>query len=458
MLSERMLSELRNIVGKEWVLSSPAQLLLYEYDASFDQAVPEAVVLPDTAEQVAAIVRLCNRERVPFTPRGAGTNLSGGSVPAKGGVVISLSRMNRLLEIDIENQRAIVEPGFLNLELSNALAPYGYYYAPDPASQKTSTLGGNVGENAGGPHCLKYGVTTNHVLGLEVVLPDGSVIQTGGKALDKPGYDLTGLLVGSEGTFGIVTKIIVRIMRLPEAVKTLLAIFETIEDAANTVSEIIARGMLPATLEMMDKTVMEAVEAAYHAGYPLDAEAVLIIELDGLRDGQERLAAEITEICRKNKARAVKAARDAAERDLLWAGRRGAFGAMTRLRPNYVVNDGTVPRTQLPAVLRKVGELSKKYDIPIGNVFHAGDGNLHPLVLFNALDKEETQRARAVAREILEVCVAHGGTISGEHGIGLEKKEAMPLVFSPEDMNVMRQVKLAFDPHNLCNPGKILPD
>ena len=458
MLSEKVLAEIRAIVGKEGLLSSPTQLMVYEYDASMDQHLPEAVVLPVGTEQVSAVVKICNREKIPFTARGAGTNLSGGSIPIKGGITIGLSRMNRLLEIDIENQRVVVEPGFLNLELSTALAPYGYYFAPDPASQKTSTLGGNVGENAGGPHCLKYGVTTNHVLGMEIVLPDGSIIQTGGKPLDNPGYDLTGLFVGSEGTFGIVTKMTVRIMRLPEAVKTLLAIFETIDDAANTVSEIIGQGILPATLEMMDKTVIKAVELAYQSGYPLDAEAVLIIELDGVRDGQERMAAEIVEICKHHNVREVKVAKDQAERDRLWAGRRGAFGAMTKLRPNYIVNDGTVPRTKLPEVLRKVGEVGKKYKVEIGNVFHAGDGNLHPLVLFSSLDKEETKRASDSAMDILAACAEAGGTISGEHGIGLEKKDAMKLVFGPADMAAMHAVKRAFDPQGLCNPQKVLPD
>lgn len=457
MVSESILAELAGIVGKPAVLSTPAQVLLYEYDGSFDKAVPDVVVLPVNTEQVAAIVRLCNREKIPFTARGAGTNLSGGSVPINGGVVIGLSRMNRLLEIDVANERAVVEPGYLNLELSNALAPYGYYFAPDPASQKTSTIGGNVGENAGGPHCLKYGVTTNHVLGMQVVLPDGSVAELGGKALDSPGYDLTGLFVGSEGTLGIVTRVTVRIMRLPEAVKTLLAIFETIDDAANCVSEIIATGILPATLEMMDRTVIKAVEMAYQAGYPLDAEAVLIIELDGLKDGQDRLADEIVVACRNHGVREVKVARDAAERNRLWAGRRGAFGAMTKLAPNYIVNDGTVPRTQLPAALKEVARIGQKYGVAIGNVFHAGDGNLHPLVLFHQLDKDETERAYACAYDILEACVRVGGTISGEHGVGLEKRAAMRLVFKSQDLAAMRQVKQAFDPLNLCNPGKVLP-
>lgn len=458
MLSESVLAELRGIVGREGLLHTPAQLLLYEYDAGMDRHLPEAVVLPTSTEQVAAVVQVCSRAGIPFTARGAGTNLSGGTIPFKGGVVISLTRMDRLLEIDIENQRAVVEPGYLNLDLSTALAPYGYYFAPDPASQKVSTLGGNLGENAGGPHCLKYGVMSNHVLGVEVVLPDGSIIQTGGKVVDSPGYDLTGLLVGSEGTFGIVTKMTVRILRLPEAVKTMLAIFETIDDAASTVSEIIGRGIVPTTLEMMDRVCIDAVEAATPSGYPRDAEAVLIIELDGIRDGQERAAEEIAAICGSHNAREVKVAKDQAERDRLWAGRRSAFGAMSKLRPNCTVTDGTVPRTALPEVLRKVGEIGEQYRIKIGNVFHAGDGNLHPLVLFSSLDEDETQRGINVARDVLQVCAEVGGTISGEHGIGLEKKEAMRLIFSDTDMAAMRAVKRAFDPRDLCNPGKILPD
>lgn len=456
-MDERTLAELRDIVGRDGVLSTPTQLMVYEYDASMDRHLPDAVVLPRSTAQVSAVVKVCCRAGVPFTARGAGTNLSGGSVPVAGGLVIGLTRMNRLLEIDIENQRAVVEPGFLNLDLSNALAPYGYYFAPDPASQKTSTLGGNVGENAGGPHCLKYGVTTNHVLGMEIVLPDGSIIETGGKALDAPGYDLTGLFVGSEGTFGIVTRLTVRVVRLPEAVKTMLAIFESMEDAANAVSDIISRGILPATLEMMDKTVIKAVEQAYASGYPLDAEAVLIIELDGVADGQDRMAEDIVAICRLRQVREVKVAKDQAERDRLWAGRRGAFGAMSRLRPNYIVNDGTVPRTKLPEVLRKVAEVSRKHGIVIGNVFHAGDGNLHPLVLFSQMDPDETGRAMATAMDILEACAAAGGTISGEHGVGVEKKDAMRLIFTESDIRAMRLVKQALDPARLCNPMKVLP-
>lgn len=457
MLAGRVLAELRGIVGPGGMLASPGDLLAYEYDAALERAMPDVVVLPTSTEQVAAVVRLANREGLPFVPRGAGTNLSGGSVPIKGGIVIALSRMNRILEIDIPNERAVVEPGVVNLDLSMALAPHGYYYAPDPASQKVSTIGGNVAENAGGPHCLRYGVTTNHVLGLEVVLPDGEVIETGGKAIDPPGYDLTGLFVGSEGTLGIVTKVIVRILPLPEAVKTLLAIFDTIEDASRSVSAIIAAGLVPATLEMMDKHMIAAVEASLRSGFPIDAEAVLIIELDGLRDELDRQANRIIAICQEHNVREVKAAASEAERNLLWAGRRGAFGAIARVSPSYLVLDGTVPRTSLPEALQRAAEIGRRHGFVVHNVFHAGDGNLHPLIPYDGRDPEQKKRAVQAGMEILETCAALGGTISGEHGIGLEKIKAMPLVFQPADLITMRQIKHTFDPDNLCNPGKVLP-
>ncbi len=458
MLDTRILEELRAIVGAEHVLTSPEDLLLYEYDASLDMARPDAVVLPGTAQEIAALVRLCNRENVPFTARGAGTNLSGGSVPYRGGLVIVTSRMNRILEIDLPNQRAVVEPGLFNLDLQKALARHGYLYAPDPASQKVSTMGGNVGENSGGPHCLKYGVTTNHILGLEVVLPNGEIVELGGKALDTPGYDLVGLFVGSEGTLGIVTRIVVLILRQPEAIKTMLVIFDDLETAGRAVSNIIAAGIIPATLEMMDKIIIGAVEATIKAGYPLDAEAVLIIELDGLKDDMERVAEEIMDICCQAGSREVRVARTRTERDQLWAGRRGAFGAIGSVRPNYLVCDGTVPRTQLPKVLRQVAEIGQKYGLAIANVFHAGDGNLHPLILFDAGQEEQVARVRQAGAEILAACVEAGGTISGEHGIGLEKIKAMHLIFSPQDIAAMRLVKEAFDPEDVCNPGKILPE
>jgi glycolate oxidase len=452
-----LVQKLETIVGKGNVVHSRTGLLAYEYDASLNWGMPDAVAFAANTEQVSELVTLAHREGIPFLPRGSGTNLSGGTVPTKGGIVIELSRMNRILEIDLKNRVAVVEPGVFNLTLQEALAPLGYYYAPDPASQRVSTLGGNVGENSGGPLCLKYGVTTNHVLGLEVVLPNGMVVQMGGKALDYPGYDLTGLMVGSEGTLGIATKITVRIMRSPEAVKTFLAIYDSVEQAGRTVSDIIAEGIIPATLEMMDRLVIKAVEEAVHAGYPLDAEAVLIIELDGLRDGMDGLEKRIVEICGNNGVRTIDIAESEEDRDRLWTGRRGAFGAVGRLYPSYMVNDGTVPRAQLPWVLKRVEEIGEKYGVPIGNVFHAGDGNLHPLILFDERDKAQLELVKKASYEILQACVEAGGTISGEHGIGVEKLDAMWFLFGWKDLNAMWKVKRSFDPENLCNPGKVLP-
>jgi glycolate oxidase len=452
-----LIRKIESIVGKGNVLHDRTNLLAYEYDASLHRGLPDAVAFATSTGQISLLVRLANKQGIPFLARGSGTNLSGGTVPTRGGIIIELSRMNRILEIDLENQRAVVEPGVFNLALQDALAPLGYFYAPDPASQKVSTIGGNVGENSGGPLCLKYGVTTNHVLGLEVVLPDGTVVQTGGKALDYPGYDLTGIIVGSEGTTGIATKVTVRILRSPEAVKTFLAIYDSVEDAGRTVSDIIAAGIIPATLEMMDKLVIKAVEESVHAGYPLDSEAVLIIELDGLRDGMERLEHQVTEICKRNRVRNIEVAASETQRDKLWAGRRGAFGAVGRLYPSYMVNDGTVPRTQLPGVLKRVSEIGERYNLPIGNVFHAGDGNLHPLILFDERDNDQLEIVRKASYEILQACVDAGGTISGEHGIGVEKLQAMGLLFRPKDIAAMWKVKRAFDPMNLCNPDKVLP-
>jgi len=458
MKRRELVHKIESIVGKGNVLSNRANLLAYEYDASLHRGLPDAVAFATTTEQVSQLVKLANREGIPFLARGSGTNLSGGTVPTRGGIIIELSRMNHILEIDLKNQRAVVEPGVFNLALQDALAPLGYFFAPDPASQKVSTIGGNVGENSGGPLCLKYGVTTNHVLGLEVVLPDGTVVQTGGKALDYPGYDLTGIIVGSEGTTGIVTKATVRIMRSPEAVKTFLAIYDSVDDAGRTVSDIIAAGIIPATLEMMDKLIIKAVEESVHAGYPLDSEAVLIIELDGLRDGIDRLEQRIVEICKRNRVRNIEVAASEEQRDKLWTGRKGAFGAVGRLYPSYMVNDGTVPRTQLPRVLKRVSEIGQRYNLPIGNVFHAGDGNLHPLILFDERDKDQLEVVKKASYEILQACVDAGGTISGEHGIGVEKLQAMKLLFGPKDIGAMWKVKRAFDLANLCNPGKVLPE
>jgi glycolate oxidase len=455
---EKMIEELTKIVGKENILSSETDLLLYGYDASLFKGKPDCIVLPGSTEDVSKIVKFAHASGIPIIGRGSGTNLSGGTVPTRGGIILHFSRMNKILEIDIENERVVVEPGIFTLVLKNQLARHGFVYQPDPASEKVSTLGGNFGENSGGPHCLKYGVTTNHILGADVVLYDGEVVQVGGKASDNPGYDLTGILVGSEGTLGIATKLVLRIMPKPEAVKTMLAIYNSLEDAGRTVSAIIGDGIVPATLEMLDRLTIKAVEESIHAGFPLDAEAVLLIELDGLKDGMERLAERIMDICKKNNVREVKAAKTEAERAQLWAGRKGAFGAIARLRPNYLVCDGTVPRTKLPEVLTKVMEVGKKYNLVIANVFHAGDGNLHPLILFDERNEEELRKVHLAGSEILKICADAGGTISGEHGIGTEKMKEMFFVFSPRDIAAMKKVKTAFDPDDIYNPGKVLPE
>jgi len=454
---QKFIEQLGEIVGSDHVLTSDMDLVLYGYDASLVRGKADVVVLPGSTEEVSRAVALAHQEGIPVIARGSGTNLSGGTIPDRGGMVIHLSRMNRILEIDFPNRTVTVEPGVITLDLQNRLLRDGFIYAPDPASQKVSTLGGNLGENSGGPHCLKYGVTTNHVLGAEVVLSDGTVVWTGGKAREPIGFDLTGVLVGSEGTLGVVTRMILRILRAPEAVKTMLAIYDTIEDAGNTVSAVIAEGIVPATLEMMDQVVMQAVEESVQAGYPLDAAAVLIIELDGMADGMERQAQKIQEICRRHHVREVRMAKDDAERAKLWAGRKGAFGAITRLKPSYMVGDGTVPRTRLPEVLKRVFETGEKYGLLIGNVFHAGDGNLHPLILFDEREEGELERVKEANSEILKICADAGGTISGEHGIGLEKLHEMSFVFSEGDLEVMRKVKKAFDPQDLLNPGKVVP-
>lgn len=457
MVPRAFLTELQQIVGKANVLHSAVDLHLYGYDAYLEERRPDVVVFVHSTEEVAGVLRACNKYNVPFVPRGGGTNLSGGTIPFAGGVVLEMIRMNRILEIDKANLRARVQPGLFNLDLGTALAPLGYQYLPDPASQKAATLGGNVAENSGGPHCFKYGVTTNHVLGLTLVLPDGRVEKTGGKAPDAPGYDLTGLFVGSEGTLGICTEIVVRIVHLPEGVKTLLAIYDSIEDAGSTVSAIVAAGMVPATLEMMDRLIIKAVEESFRCGFPLDCEAVLIIEIDGLKDDLEDQAKSIAEMCRSHHAREVRVAKNEQERAALWAGRRGAFGAVSRLAPNYLVCDGTVPRTALPRVLRQVAEVGERYGFQIPNVFHAGDGNLHPLILFDSREAGQKARVIKAGMDILRLCVEAGGTISGEHGVGLEKIDAMRLVCGETEIRGQLKVKQAFDPKNLANPGKMFP-
>ncbi|GAB4254032.1 MAG: FAD-linked oxidase C-terminal domain-containing protein [Thermoleophilia bacterium] len=457
MISQTVLEELKGIVGRDNVLHKKADLQTYEYDAYLEKSLPDVVVFVESTEQVSGVVKVAHREGIPFVARGRATNLSGGVLAAKQGIIIEMARMDRVLEIDVPNQRMIVEPGIYNLEVSAAIDHLGYYYAPDPASGKACSIGGNVGEDAGGPHCFKYGVTSNHVLGMEVVLPDGEVVWFGGKALDKPGYDLPGVFVGSEGTLGIATKLVLRIMHKPEAVKTMLAIYDTIDDASNSVSDIVSAGMVPATLEMMDNLVIKAVEESMAAGFPLDAAAVLLIELDGLIDGMEEMADQIVEICKKRNVREIKVATCEAERAALWKGRKGAFGAIARLSPNYLVADGTVPRTKLPETLRKCQAIGEKYGLPVANVFHAGDGNLHPLILFDSRRPEDKEKVLKAGMEMLQVCADMGGTVSGEHGVGVEKAEAMYMVYNDKDLEAQEWVKEAFDPDDLANPGKILP-
>jgi glycolate oxidase subunit GlcD len=458
MITERFIKKMEEIVGKEYVRTSEADMELYSYDASLVGGKPGLVVFPGTTEEVSRIMREAYNAGIPNVGRGFATNLSGGTIIRFEGLVVALSRFNRILEIHPESKYAVVQTAVTNLEVQEAVSPLGMFYAPDPASQKVSTIGGNIGENSGGPHCLKYGVTTNHVLGMEIVLNDGTVVWTGGKCPDQPGYDIKGLLVGSEGTLGLATQIMLRLERTPEAVKTMLAIYDTIQDGANTVSAIIAEGIVPATLEMMDNIVMRAVEETIKVGYPLDAAAVLIIELDGMPEGMDAHAERIMEICRKNNVREVKLAKDDKERAILWAGRKGAFGAVGQVRPSYVCCDGTVPRTRLPEVLSKVLEVGKKYDVPIGNVFHAGDGNLHPLIMFDDRDPEEKARVLKASSEILKLCADAGGTISGEHGVGLEKIGETCFIFSDNDLELERSIKHAFDPDDILNPGKLIPD
>jgi glycolate dehydrogenase FAD-linked subunit len=452
-----LIRELIRLLGHDAVLWRPEDLMLYEYDALSSLRQPDAVVFPTTTDHVVGIVKRAARENIPIVARGAGTGLSGGSVTPEGGILVAFSRMKKILEIDIENQRARVQPGVVNLDLSLAVSDQGYYYAPDPSSQKACTIGGNVAENSGGPHTLAYGVTTNHILGLEVVLPGGEVIHTGARHWGRPGYDLTGLVVGSEGTLGIVTEIIVRLMRKPEAVKTLLAVYDRILDATRTVAAITARGITPAALEMMDGFTLRAVEDATHAGYPKDSAAVLLIEVEGLRECVEEDADQIETVCRENHAREVRRAKSNEERDLLWRGRKNAFGALGRISPSYYVQDGVIPRTRLPEMLEFIEMVGKKYELQIGNIFHAGDGNLHPLLMFDARDQGQYERVLKAASEIMAKCAEMGGSITGEHGVGIEKNELMPLIFSPDDLDAMRKIKKVFNPEGTFNPAKLLP-
>jgi glycolate oxidase len=451
------ISDLKKLLGPDAVLHRPEELLLYEYDGSVETARPNCVVFPRNTRDVVGIVQIANRYQTPILGRGAGTGLSGGALARQGGILMVFSRMNRILKIDAENQRATVQPGVVNADVSAAVAHLGLHFAPDPSSQKASTIGGNVSENSGGPHTLAYGVTTNHVLSLEVVLPTGELVRVGSPALDSPGYDLLGLFVGSEGTLALITEVTVRLTRLPEAVKTLLAIFHTVDDATETVVDITARGITPAACEMLDGWTIRAVEAHVHAGFPVDCAAVLLLEVDGLREAVEQQAEDVAEVCRLHHAREVRMARDEHERALLWKGRKNAFGAVGRLSPTYYVQDGVIPRTKLPATLRRINEIGKKYNFEIGNIFHAGDGNLHPIILFDAREEKQFQRAVAAAEEIICFCIEMGGSITGEHGVGMEKDRFMPFLFTEDDLNLMRRVRDAYNPTGLLNPGKIFP-
>ena len=452
-----LVRELVSILGRDAVLWRPEDLMLYEYDGLSSLRPPDVVVFPRSTEHVVQVVKFAASRKLLVVPRGAGTGLSGGSLPWQGGILIVFSRMKDILEIDIENQRARVQPGVVNLDLSLAVSDDGYYFAPDPSSQKACTLGGNVAENAGGPHTLLYGVTTNHVLGLEVVLPTGEVIHTGGKFWDPPGYDLTGLFVGSEGTLGIVTEITVRLMRKAETVATLLAVYDRVIDATRTVAAITARGITPAALEMIDGFTLRAIEEATHAGYPMDSAAVLLIEVEGLREAVEEDALQIESVCQENRARQVRRAKSAEERDLLWKGRKNAFGALGRISPSYYVQDGVIPRTRLPEMLEFIGQVGTRYSVKIGNIFHAGDGNLHPIFLFDPRDADESRRVREAAQEVLAKCIEMGGSITGEHGVGIEKINLMPLLFTDDDLDMMRKIKGVFNPEGLFNPGKVFP-
>ena len=457
-LPASLVAELKAALGSEHVVTEPEQLRVYECDGlTGHRAVPELVVLPGSTEDVQTVLRACTRERVPFVARGAGTGLSGGATPMAGGLVVSLARMTRILEIDLESQRIVVEPGVANLDVTRAVAGDGFFYAPDPSSQQVCTIGGNVAENSGGAHCLKYGFTAHHVTGLTFVLPDGEVVELGGEALDPEGPDLLGAIVGSEGTLGVVTSITLRLVRTPQTILTLLAGFHTMDAAGAAVSGIVAAGIMPSAIEMMDRLTLEAAERAVSPGYPAGAGAVLLVELDGVVEQVEDDAADIERICVECGAFEMRAATSDADRALLWKGRKSAFAAMGRIATDYYVQDGVVPRTRLPEVLRQIEELSEQHGLRVGNVFHAGDGNLHPLVLYDSGVVGETERARDLAEAILDACLDAGGSLTGEHGVGMDKACSMPRMFSERDLRVFERLRRSFDPLGICNPGKVIP-
>ena len=455
-MDAHILDQFRAIVGRG-LISDPSQLYTYECDGLTNfRVMPMAVLLPKSTEEVQGIVRLCNREKIPFVARGSGTGLSGGALPVDKGIVISLARMNRILEVDLPNARVVVEPGVINAEVTARVAPQGYFYAPDPSSQSVCSIGGNVAENSGGAHCLKYGFTTTHVLALEVVLPDGSLVHFGSRAVDRPGYDLPGIFVGSEGTLGIATKVVLRIVKKPEVIQTLLAAFNSTNEAGTAVSEIIGAGMLPAAIEMMDNLSIQAAEASVHAGYP-NCGGLLLVELDGPAAEVDDLMEQVGQICTQSGAWEIRVAQTETERAVVWKGRKAAFAAMGRISPNYIVQDGVIPRTALPKVLNEIERMSAKQGLKVANVFHAGDGNLHPLVLYDRRVPGQEERAMELSINILRLCVQCGGSITGEHGVGEEKKMMMGEMFAEPDLETMQLVRCAFDPQQLSNPGKMFP-
>ena len=458
MTDQNFFSKLQAIVGENDVISHPEDLLVYEYDGSIDRSIPRAVVFPTSVEEVSRVLALAYAEGVPVVGRGSGTGLSGGAIAPEGGIQVAFTKMNHILDVDTENRTATIEPGVINLDLDTYARKFGLRYAPDPSSQRACSLGGNIAENAGGPHCLAYGTTTNHVLAMEVVLEDGTIVNLGGLSRETPGYDLRGVFVGSEGTFGIATRIVVRLLPVPEAVKTFLGIFPDIDSACTAVSAVIGHGIVPAALEMIDALSIKAVQSVTDAGYPDDAGAVLLVELEGLTEEVEDVTSEVESALWDTGATEVRVAQDPKDREKLWVGRKTAFGAFGAIAPNYYLVDGVVPRTRLARVLRRVAEISEKYSLTIANVFHAGDGNLHPCMLFDEREPGVNKRVAQAAQELMEYCVAEGGTLSGEHGIGLEKKEFMPLVYSDADMERMKAARNAFAPGNRLNPGKIFPD
>jgi glycolate oxidase len=455
-MESQVLDEFREVVGRG-LITDKSQLHTYECDGLTNfRVLPQAVLLPTSTAQVQAVVRICSRRKIPFVARGSGTGLSGGALPHESGIVISLARMNRILEVDLPNARVVVEPGVINAEITQRVSPQRYFYAPDPSSLSVCSIGGNVAENAGGAHCLKYGFTTTHVLGLEVVLPDGSLVHIGGKVPDRPGYDLPGIFVGSEGTLGIATRITLRIVKKPEVIQTLLAAFNSTNEAGAAVSEIIAGGMLPAAIEMMDNLAIQASEAAVHAGYP-NCGALLLVELDGPLAEVECLTDRVHKICTQYGAWEVRVAQSEVERMLVWKGRKAAFAAMGRISPNYIVQDGVIPRTALPEVLSEIESMSTAEGLRVANVFHAGDGNLHPLVLYDRRIEGQEERAFELSINILRLCIKFGGSITGEHGVGEEKKMMMSEMFAEPDLDTMQRVRCAFDPEHLSNPGKVFP-